>query len=224
MSGSRMSRPDAPSVDPRYGRWVGLLAVVILGLITLNTVLTKPNGSAGIAPGARLPPFAVPLATGEEPGEADIATHPNEGANGKHPACSVRGPQIFNVCQLYERGPLVLALFVDEGGCEGVLDEMQALVPAFPGVGFAAVSIKGDRRDLRRLVRTHRLDFPVGIDSGGTLVGLYKQASCPQVTFVYPGGIAQGRALLVRPSLAALRRRVGELVAGARARGWRLGG
>jgi hypothetical protein len=217
-----MSRPDAPSVDPRYGRWVGLLALVILGLITLNTVLTKPNGSAGIAPGARLPPFAVPLATGNQTGyAADIATRPNEGSDGKRPACAVRGPQVLNACQLYERGPLVLALFVDEGGCPGVLDEMQALVPEFPGVGFAAVSIKGARKDLRALVRTHRLSFPVGIDREGTLVALYKLASCPQVTFAYPGGVAQGKALLVRPSLAALRARVSELVAGARARGWR---
>ena len=61
------------------------------------------------------------------------------------PACEVRGPQILNICQLYERGPVVLALFVDAGSCADVLGDMQALAPSFPEVRFAAVAIKGGR-------------------------------------------------------------------------------
>lgn len=200
---------------------MGALALVILALITLNTILTPSNGLAGVAPGARLPPFAVPLAGGNLQGDANIATRPNEGSAGRRPACTVRGPQILNVCQLYEQGPVVLALFVDSGGCTGILDDMQALVPRFPGVRFAGVSIKGERAQMRALVRSHGLSFPIGIDSDGALPAPYKMASCPQVTFAYPGGVVQGRALLSRPPLAALRARVEELVAGARARGWR---
>jgi hypothetical protein len=210
-----MSQPDR-----HYGRWVGALALVLLALITLNTVLTKPIGAAGLAPGTELPPFAVPLATGNLQGAANVATHANDG-EAKRPACAVRGPRILNVCQLYEEGPVVLALFVDASSCAQILGELQALVPAFPGVRFAAVSIKGDRAELRALVRRDGLGFPVGIDGYGTLVPLFKVASCPQVTFVYPGGIVQSKALLLRPPLATLRARVSELVAGARARGWR---
>jgi hypothetical protein len=206
---------------PRYGRWVGVLALVILALITLNTILTPSNGLAGLAPGVRMPPFAVPLATGNLQGDANIATRPNDGSAGRRPACTVRGPRILNVCELYEQGPVVLALFVDEGACTGILGELQALVASFPGVRFAGVSIKGERAQLRALVRSRRLSFPIGIDSDGVLPGLYKQASCPQVTFAYPGGVVQSRALLVQPSLAVLRARVSELVAGAAARGWR---
>jgi hypothetical protein len=206
--------------DRRYGRWVGALALVILALITLNTVLSTPNGATGIAPGAMLPPFALPLVTGHLQGEANIATRADDGASGRRPACSVRGPEILNVCELYEGAPLVLALFVYASGCQRILDDLQALVPAFPGVRFAAVSIKGDRGALRRLVRSHGLSFPVGIDNDGALATLYKVASCPQVTLAYPGGVVQGKALLLRPPLAKLRARVGELVAGARARGW----
>ncbi len=212
---------QSPFTAPHYGRWVGALALVILALITLNTILTPSNGIAGLAPGERMPPFAVPLATGDLPGDADVATHANDGSAGRRPACAERGPQILNICQLYEQGPVVLALFVDGGGCTGILDEMQALAPSFPGVRFAGVSIKGERAQLRALVRTHGLRFPIGIDSDGALPGLYKQASCPQVTFAYPGGVVQSRALLVQPTLAVLRARVSELVAGARARGWR---
>jgi AhpC/TSA family len=200
---------------------VGVLALVILALITLNTVLTKPNGAAGITPGTRLAPFAVPLVTGNLQGDADIATHANDGSAGKRPACAERGPQILNICQLYEQGPVVLALFVDAGSCAKILDDLQALLPQFPGVRFAGVSIMGERSQLRALVRSHGLSMPVGIDGEGTLAELYKVASCPQVTFAYPGGVVQSKPLLYRPSLATLRARVSSLVAGARARGWR---
>ncbi len=98
---------------------------------------------------------------------------------------------VLNVCQLYEQGPLVLALFVDAGSCPQVLSDMQALAPSFPGVRFAAVAIKGDRDRLRALVRSMHLSFPVGIDRDGALAGLYKLVSCPQVAFAYPGGVVQ---------------------------------
>jgi hypothetical protein len=205
----------------RYGRWVGVLALVILALITLNTVLTKPNGAAGLAAGATMPPFALPLVTSGLQGDADIATHANDGQAGKHPACTLRGPRILNICQLYERGPVVLTLFVDDGACARILTDMQTLAPSFPAVRFAAVSIKGNRTALRALVRSRRLSFPVGVDSDGALATLYKVASCPQVTFAYPGGTTQGKPLLARPPLATLRSRVAELLADSRARGWR---
>jgi len=215
-------RPEPrPAAAPRYGRYVGLLALVILALITLNTIVTKPNGATGVDPGHTVPPFAVPLVLGNVVGDADIAVHVGEGARGKVPACQERGAQILNICQLYERGPVVLALFLDAGSCAAILGDMQALAPSFPGVQFAAVALKGGRTQLRRLVAEKRLALPVGLDRDGSLLTLYKVATCPQVTFAYPGGVVQSRALLVRPSLATLRARVSQLVAASRARGWR---
>lgn len=205
---------------PRYGGYVGLLALVIIGLITINTIVTQPNGVKGLAPGERVPPFAVPLALGTLEGDADTATRPNEGAAGRVPACKERGPQILNICQLYEGAPVVLALFVDGGSCPAVLDDMQALAPSFPGVRFAGVALKGDRKKARKLIRTHRLSLPIGIDRDGALAALYKVGTCPQLSFVYPGGEAQGSALLNRPTPAQLRRRLTALVSGARERGW----
>jgi hypothetical protein len=215
-----MSAPE-PAARLRYGRYVGLLAVLILVLITVNTIVTKPNGDRGIEPGHSLPPFAVPLALGDLVGDADVATSADQGAAGRVPACQERGPQILNVCQLYERGPVVLALFVDSGSCPAIVSDLQALAPSFPGVQFAAVAIKGERGQLRRLVRTRGLTLPVGIDHDGALAALYKVATCPQVTLAYPGGLVQSRALLSRPAPATLRARVSELLAASRARGWR---
>jgi hypothetical protein len=219
-----MSTPEhgpPARTPPRYGGYVGLLALVIVVLITINTIVTKPNGVKGLAPGERVPPFAVPLALGNLSGDADTATRADEGAAGRVPACRERGPQILNICQLYEGAPVVLALFVDGGSCADVLDEMRALSPSFPGVRFAAVALKGDRGRVRKLIRKHGLAFPVGLDNDGALAALYKVGTCPQLTFVLPGGAAQGAALLNGPSRAQLRRRIAQLVTRARERGRR---
>jgi hypothetical protein len=217
----RAKRRAGVAVDPRYGRYAGLFALLLLVLITVNTIVTKPNGARGIAPGSSAPPFAVPLVTGRLVGNADVATRPDQGAEGKVPACQERGPEILNMCELYERGPVVLALFIYSGGCEDVLGDMQALAPSFAGVSFAGVAIKGDRSALRSLVRKRGLTFPIGLDEEGILARFYKVATCPQVTFVLPGGVVHSAALLSRPSRRTLRARVAALVAAARARGWR---
>jgi len=183
--------------------------------------VTKPNGVGGVPPGAAVPPFAVPLASSDLSGDADIATRPDQGSAGRVPACELRGPKILNVCELYEAAPLVLALFVNGGSCPQILSDMQALTVAYPSVHFAAVAIRGGRSELRKLVRSRRLTFPVGIDSDGALAALYKVASCPQVTFALPGGVVQSHALLARPPPAVLRARVGSLLAAAYAHGWR---
>ena len=217
-----MNRPEARA-DPRYGRYIGVLAVLILVVITIDLLTTKPTGITGIEPGHALPPFAVPLALGNLNGDANVATRADEGGAGQVPACSVRGPRVLNVCQLYEQGPVVLALFVNGGSCPAILGDMESLLGSFPGVQFAAVAIKGNRTALRRLVRSRDLTFPVGIDNDGALAALYKLATCPQVTFALPGGVVQSKALLTRPPLSTLRARVSELVTSARAHGWKGG-
>jgi len=210
--GGAHGAPSRPVLQlPRYGRYVGLLAIVILILITINTLVTKPNGATGVAPGTKAPPFAVPLATGNLSGEADVATHAHQGAAGNVPACRERGSEILNICQLYEEGPVALALFVDRGSCADVLSEMQALKAEFPGVRFAAVSIEGSTGDLRKTIRKRGLTFPVGIDRDGVLAALYKLASCPQVSFIARGGVVHSRALLGSFSSATLRGRVAGL-------------
>jgi hypothetical protein len=213
--------PSRPVVAPaRYGRYVALLAIVILILITINTISTKPTGDSGVAPGVRVPAFAVPLATGNLPGEADVATRAHEGAAGNVPACQERGPEILNICQLYEQGPVVLALFVDGGSCPDVLGDMQALAASYPRVRFAAVAIKGGTAAVRKAIRSRGLTFPVGLDRDGALAALYKLATCPQVNFIERGGVVQSRALLRRPTASTLRARVASLAAtGPRAAG-----
>jgi hypothetical protein len=218
-------RPGGPAIGAyprRYGRYVGLLGLAILILLAINGALTKTGGAKGIEPGYAVPPFAAPLALGRLNGDVNVARRPNEGSAGQVPACEVHGPGVLNVCELYGRGPLVLALFVDGGSCAAVLDDMQSLASSFPDVGFAAVAIKGERASLRKLIAKQGLtNVLVGFDSDGILAGLYRVASCPQVSFVLPGGVVQSPALLVAPSRDQLRVRVRRLLAAAEAKGWR---
>jgi len=200
-------------------RRTGTLGLAALVVVLVIVLLGRSSGVSGIGPGRRLPPFAAPLAAGALRGDADVAVHADEGASGRVPACAERGPQILNVCELYERGPVVLAMFVDAGSCADVLASMQRLVAAFPGVRFAAVAVKGERAGVRRLIRRLGLTLPVALDPDGAVGVLYDVYSCPQVDFAYRGGVVQSKPLLGAPSPAALRARVRELVASSRARG-----
>jgi hypothetical protein len=191
---------------------VGAVALIALIFITINTIRVGPGRLGGIQPGSRLPPFAAPLASGSLTGLADIATHPDSGAAGRVPACAERGPGILNVCQLYERHPTLLALFVDAGGCASILPELQRVAREFPSVRVAAVSFNGHRDSLRRLIRRESLTFPVAIDEGGRVASLYEMTSCPQLNFAYPGGVVQSKVIAGRPSLPTLRRRTQRLV------------
>jgi hypothetical protein len=207
----------------RYGLFVVILAAILLIAFTIHVALSSHKGVTSIRPGASIPPFAAPYAVGGPAGEVDVATRANDGSAGKVPACSERGQGILNICELYERGPVVLALFFQAGSCPGVLDDLQQLAPAFPQVGFAAVAVKEGASSVAHLVRSKHLTVPVGVDGEGRLGELFAMVSCPQITFVYPGGVVQSAALLSTPSLATLRARVSELVAASRARGWRPG-
>lgn len=220
--GEEPQRPVRTIQGNRHGPALAVIGVIALIGILVATILSTPGtGVRGIAPGRRVPPFAAPLALGGLPGEVDIAVHGNEGHRGRVPACRERGPKILNVCELYEKGPVVLALFVDEGSCPNVLGEMQAVSASFPDVSFAAVAIKAESPEVRSLISKRHIGFPVGVSPEGELAPLYDMGSCPQVSFIYPGGRVQSRALLVAPPESRLRARVAALLAASRARGWR---
>jgi hypothetical protein len=202
----------------RYSRYAGIVAVVVLAALFVITVLHRSNSAAGVAPGEQVPPFAVPLATSRLEGDANVATRAHEGEAGKVPACSVRAPAVLNICQQYESHPVVLALFINGGGCRTVVGQLDALSREFPHVNFAAVAIRGDRGALRTRVLREGWRIPVGYDRDGVLASLYRVATCPQVSFIYPGGAVQSKSLLGTPSLAQLRARVQALEGAARRR------
>jgi hypothetical protein len=203
---AKVPRPPGAS---RYGWFLGVVLLLALAYITLNTATTDNRASStGLKLGARMPPFAVPLALGPLDGDANIAIKAGQGSAGERPACQVRGPQVLNVCELYERGPVALAFFATRGAsCEAELDRLQSLRNSFPTVAMAAVAIRGDRGDLRRDIRRHGWRFPVGYDRDGALANLYGVAVCPQVTLADRGGRVV-KTLIGQQTTGALRRQL----------------
>jgi hypothetical protein len=213
--------PRLPAGVSRYGWFLGVVVVLAIAYITLNTARSRGPGSEGVRVGARLPPFAAPLALGRVSGDVNVARSAGQGAAGRRPACEVRGRGIVNVCELWERGPVVLAFLATRGArCTGELDALERVRAAHPGVQFAAVSIRGDRAELRALVRRHGWRFPVAYDHDGVLANLYGVAVCPQLTFALPGGRVTATAV-GEVDRADLERRLAALERAARRSGWR---
>jgi hypothetical protein len=222
------ARPSAGAPEPRlpagvsrYGWFVGVVAALLIAYVALNTARSPGPGSQGVRTGARMPPFAAPLALGPLTGDVNVARRRGQGAAGARPACEVRGPGVLNVCALWERGPVVLAFLATRGArCTGELDALERERARHPGVQFAAVAIRGDRGELRALVRRHRWRFPVGWDRDGVLANLYRVAVCPQLTYALPGGRVTATTIGELGG-ARLDRRVAALERAARADGWR---
>ncbi|HEV2771128.1 MAG TPA: hypothetical protein VGV40_13170 [Solirubrobacteraceae bacterium] len=198
-----------------------MAAIVALVFIAVNTLTSVGGvGPRGLGAGTPLPAFAVPLVLSSLEGDANVNPGPGAGVDGERPACAVRGPRVLTVCPREARAPLVLAFLATRGAdCTGVLERMETARADFPGVGFAAVAIRGEREALRDLVRKRGWSFPVGLDRDGVLATLYGVAVCPYVTFATPDGVV--RATTVgNLDQAAFEQRVTRLVDRARSQGW----
>jgi hypothetical protein len=161
---------------------VGVVAVAVIAYVSLNSLRTEGPGSRGLAAGGRLPPFAVPLALSDLEGDANVSGR----------ACDVRGPDVLNVCELAERGPVVLAFFAEPSDrCDDEIDVVDRLRRRFPDVRFAAVAIRGDRDDLRRRVRERGWRLPVGHDRDGAVANAYAVAVCPAITLARDGRVVR---------------------------------
>ena len=115
----------------------------------------------------------------------------------------------------------MLAFYAGRAGkaCRRQLDGVERVRGAFPGVEFAAVAIRGNRSDLRKLIREARWRFPVAYDRDGQVANIYRVAGCPTTTLAYPGGIVMHTYLGMLDD-RRLRAAVRRLVAGSERRGW----
>jgi peroxiredoxin len=177
--------------------WIAIaVGLAILAYITWNTLSTPATSSTGLPAGGRLPPFAAPLVTSDLVGDANVARHADQGAAGAKPACTVTDPRALNSCTLARRGPVVLAFFTEGADrCLNALDAMEQIAPRHPGVGFAAVAIRGDRDDVRKRAREHGWRFPIAEDRDGAVANIYGVAICPMVVLAYRGGVVLRTAL-----------------------------
>jgi hypothetical protein len=180
---------------------IGVLALAAIAYIGINTLRTEGPGSRGPAAARELPPFAAPLALSDLEGDANVSGR----------ACSVRGPNVLNSCELVERGPVVLAFFAEPvERCDDEIDRVDRLRTRFPDVQFAAVAIRGSRDALRSLVRERGWELPVGHDRDGAVANLYGVAVCPTIALAARGGTVV-RTLLGSQDDAQLSAAVDEL-------------
>jgi hypothetical protein len=171
-------------VPPRAGSsvtWIlGVAVVLFLAYVAINTISTDSRGSRGVPKGEPLPEFAAPLVTGALEGDAQV--DPEK-------ACGVTGQDVLNSCQLRARGPSVLAFLASRGDeCVAEIDVVDRLSARHPGVQFAAGAIRGDRDELRDIVREHGWSIPVAHDRDGAVANLYAVAVCPTITFADAAG------------------------------------
>ena len=211
---SQVPVPRPPGAS-RYGWFLGVVAVLLLAYIGLNTLSNQGTSATGLNKGALAPPFAAPLVFSSFPDDADVnvARKADQGGAGKVPACSMTDPGVLNVCRLYADRPAVLIFTATRSGdCIRQLDIVQRLRARFPDVAFAAIAIRGTRGDLKRLTRDHGWTFPVAYDHDGALANVYGIAVCPQLTFIRRDGRVEDTTVgLVQP--AELTRRLRALQA-----------
>lgn len=189
-SGAPSRKPPVSARPPgasKYGWFVGVVAVLLLAYISLNT-LNTPSLGRGVPAGQPLPPFAVPLATSDLDGDANLAARANQGA--RTPACGVRDPRAINSCTLAGKLPVVVAFFsLKNEPSVRQLDVLQRVARREQQTRFVAIALRGDRQKVRELVRAHGWSFPVGYDRHADIGARYGVPDLPAITFAYPGPV-----------------------------------
>jgi hypothetical protein len=182
----------------RYTLVVGLLFAAIVVVAILNGT-GDGGGTLGLDRQPThwpLPEFAVPLASGDLEGDANVAQDDCEtsqlpcppGAR-RTPACGVRLEGAIRVCDLFGRPSVISFWFTKGGGCVEQQDVVSDVSERYRGrVGFLSVDVRDDRDSVRDLVRERRWRMPVGYDRDGAVAALYRVGGCPTFAYVLPGG------------------------------------
>ena len=231
-SASSTPAPATRVFGHRYAWLLGIAAILVVAAVSIRAPQPEAPRATGLPAGERLPPFAAVLATSDvvcededDPCDANVAPSGARvhGEAGRRPACEVRGPTILNVCELSERGPLVLALAASrDASCLDAGDRLARLARRHRGLQVALVALGGDLGQLRGSVRERGWRFPVGWDRDGILAALYGVAACPYVTVARWRGRVQGTLVAHRAASGGeLDRLAGAAVAASRRAGWK---
>jgi hypothetical protein len=183
--------PEVPRPGNRYAWLVGILMLMVLVVVLFrNTLPHRGEGTLGPHRGRLAPAFAVPLATGNLEGDANVCQRRKCTRNqGPVPACQLRSSEVLNVCELRSR-PLVLTFIFDRGAdCNPQVDRVQHVSRSFPRVSFAVVYFSHKQRaELSAIVRRRGWTMPVGVDHDGAVANLYGVGVCPTTVFSRAGG------------------------------------
>lgn len=185
----REERVGPPRSSGRYTWVVGVAALIAVIVVAFNSLPNAGRGYRGPKVGERVPVFAAPLATGDAEGDTNIKqSRTDDDAENEAPACSVRGEDVFNLCDLFAEKPLVLVIAATSDECERELAAAARLSEAMPEVQFAASITAGSRKDAREVLEDNRITFPVAYDEPPPILfNLYRVAFC-STAFIERGG------------------------------------
>ena len=181
----------------------------------------RASARAGRRAGRALPPFAMPLAASALDARRQHRDAARQRPEGARPACAVRGPEILNVCELAERGPVVLAFVVHRrrGAASDQVDVLDRLAPRHPR---RARSRRSPCAATTTTCARACASAAGGSRSATTATARWRTSTasrvCPLVTFARRGGEVAGTALDVPRRGARWRRASTALERGGRCR------
>ena len=203
-------------LPPGYVAVVGVLfaavAAVVIVLALVVPLETQESGSVGIGTvglGEKVDPFAVPIATSELEGDANI--DPDR-------ACSVAGDDVLRICDYFDR-PLVISFWFTKGAsaCVDEQDDFDVVASRFSDrAGFVSINVRDDRERVREIIEERGWGVMVGHDTDGAVSNIYRVGGCPTFLFVRPGGILE-RAEIGATTVPELSAQVRSLIDGEEA-------
>lgn len=207
---SRGTRTPRPQVEEEkdgtgiklpfnYGALVGLLFALIVLIAVVNLLTSQESGTVGIGDvgiGEKVAPFAVPIATSQLEGDANI--DPDE-------ACEVPGKDVLRICDYFDR-PTVISFWFTTGAsaCIDQQDVFETVAERFGDrVAMISINVRDDRERVREIIEQRGWDVTVGHDTDGAVSNIYRVGGCPTFLFVAPGGVLE-RAEIGRTTVEEL--------------------
>ena len=168
-----------------YVAVVGAAFLIQIVLALVNLLRTEDSGTVGIGEvgkGKPVPEFAVPVASSDLDGDANI--DPDK-------ACSVEGDDVIRVCDLFDK-PLVMSFWFTKGGsaCIDQQDIFDDVAKKFKGrVGVLSINVRDNRDQVRELIADHGWTAPNGYDRDGAVSNIYRVGVCPTFIYIKTGGV-----------------------------------
>jgi hypothetical protein len=165
----------------RYSIAVGLIFLALIAVATIHT-LTGGGGEDTLGLDKQqarwpLPEFAVPAASGQLEGDANVyqddcgsSSLPCSEQPPRVPACRIATAGAIRVCDLFDR-PLVISFwFGTENRCEHQQGVVSAVAGRYRGrVNFLSLDVLDSRESVGELVRERGWKMPVGFDRDGVV-------------------------------------------------------
>lgn len=179
--------PAKVKLPLNYGALVGLVFALIIAVAVFSLLTSRESGTVGIGDvgiGEKVAPFAVPIATSDLEGDANI--DPDE-------ACDLPGDDVLRICDYFDR-PTVVSFWFTTGAsaCIEQQDVFETVAERFGDrVGMVSINVRDDRERVRELIDERGWKVTVGHDTDGAVSNIYRVGGCPTFLFIAPGGVLE---------------------------------